>query len=250
VTRKKISMATFVLVHGAWHGGWCWDKLAPLLRTAGHIVHTPTLAGLAERAHLLTRNIGLETHIQEIISLLDDSDLHGVILVGHSYGGMVITGVAEQAPALIGHLVYLDAVAPIGEERSLQELFQRHRPDNWRELAAEIARGEGWFIPVPTGDTLMGITDSTDLRWVRSHLTPHPAKTFLQRLEGDHHPHGLAVSFIRTPTRSGTPNGFSADAERVQQAGGKYYELPGGHDAMVTMPRELAAILAEIAYAH
>lgn len=240
-------MATFVLIHGAWHGGWCWDKLAPLLRSAGHVVHTPTMAGLAERAALLTRDIGLDTHIREIVGLLDDADLRGVILVGHSYGGMVITGVAEQSPARIGHRVYLDAVAPIGAERSLQELFQRHRPETWRELATAITRGDGWLIPVPDGETIMGVTDPADLRWLRSHLTPHPAKTFRQRLKGDHRPHGLPITFIRTPATSGIPNGFSSDAERVRQAGGRYYELPGGHDAMVTMPRELAAIFAEIA---
>ena len=242
-------MSTFVLIHGAWHGGWCWERVAPLLRAAGHAVHTPTLTGLAERADLLNSEVGLETHLADIAALLAGADLREAILVGHSYGGMLITGLAERMPARLGHLIYLDAVAPIGAERSVQELFQRHRPDTWRDLATDIAtRGDGWRIPVPTGAPILGVTDPADLRWLRAHLTDHPARTFTDRLAGDQRPpRHLPTSFIRTPTAPGLPNGFSRDAERIRQAGGRYYELAGGHDAMVTMPHELAALLMTIA---
>ena len=109
-----------------------------------------------------------------IADLLAGADLREVILVGHSYGGMIITGLAERMPARMGHLIYLDAVAPIGAERSVQELFQRHRPDTWRDLATDIAtRGDGWRIPVPTGEPILGVTDPADLRWLRAHLTDH-----------------------------------------------------------------------------
>ena len=98
-------MATFVLVHGGWFGGWCWQKVIPFLEAAGHEVHAPTLTGLAERASELSPEVGLETHIQDIIGLLVEKNLHGVILVGHSYGAMVITGVVDQVPERIAHLV-------------------------------------------------------------------------------------------------------------------------------------------------
>src|SRR5713101_6890568 len=99
-------MATFVLVHGGWHGGWCWQKVIPFLAAAGHEVYAPTLTGLAERASELSSEVGLDTHIQDIVGLLEEKNLHGVILVGHSYGGMVITGVVDQVPERIAHLVY------------------------------------------------------------------------------------------------------------------------------------------------
>ena len=104
--------ATFVLVHGAWHGGWCWSRVAPLLRGAGYPVFAPTLTGLGERLHLLTPQVDLDTHVRDITSLLDYEDLHNVILVGHSYGGMVISGVAETAGTRLAQLVYLDAFLP------------------------------------------------------------------------------------------------------------------------------------------
>src|SRR3954463_3590774 len=90
--------ATFVLVHGAWHGGWCWKKLTPLLCAAGHTIYTPPLTGVGERAHLLTPDIGLDTHITDIVNVLEYEDLREIVLVGHSYGGMVIAGVAERVP--------------------------------------------------------------------------------------------------------------------------------------------------------
>ena len=103
---------TFVLVHGAWHGGWCWRFVRDLLEKSGHRVHAPSLTGLGERKHLARPDIDLDTHIADIVSLLEMEDLSDVVLVGHSYGGMVITGVADRAPERIGRLVYLDAFVP------------------------------------------------------------------------------------------------------------------------------------------
>src|SRR6185312_289139 len=102
----------FVLVHGAWHGGWCWKRVSPLLRALGHEVFTPTLTGLGERQHLMSPEVGLDTHIKDVLGVLEYEDLHDVILVGHSYAGMVIAGVAEKAAERIAHLVYLDAFVP------------------------------------------------------------------------------------------------------------------------------------------
>ena len=116
--RKK--QATIVLVHGAWHGGWCWKKVVPLLRAYGNDVYAPTLTGLGERSHLLHQQIDLDLHIQDIVAMLDYEDLHDVTLVGHSYGGMVITGVADRERARINKLVYLDAFMP-DNGKSLQD---------------------------------------------------------------------------------------------------------------------------------
>ena len=105
-------MATFVLVHPAWFGGWCWKKVSPLLRAQGHAVHTPTLSGLGERVHLARPEIGLDTHVDDVVNLLVYEDLHEVVLVSNSSGGMVITGAADRAPERIARLVYLDAFVP------------------------------------------------------------------------------------------------------------------------------------------
>ena len=105
-------MTTFVLIHGAWHGGWCWKKVSPILREAGHETYSPTLTGLGERSHLLSRDIDLNCHIQDVVNVLEYKGLKDVVLVGHSYAGMVITGVADRCPERLAQLVYLDAFAP------------------------------------------------------------------------------------------------------------------------------------------
>src|SRR5713101_2147973 len=103
---------TFVLVHGAWHGGWCWRRVSDRLRKAGHQVFTPTLTGLGERSHLARPDIGIDTHIEDVAKVFELEDLNDVILVGHSYGGMIITGAAEKVVDRLRHLVYLDAMVP------------------------------------------------------------------------------------------------------------------------------------------
>jgi pimeloyl-ACP methyl ester carboxylesterase len=116
-------MTTFVLVHGAGHGGWCWGRVAPLLRAAGHEVVTPTLTGLGERVHLLDGRVDLELHVTDIVNVLRYEDLHDVVLVGHSYGGTVITGAADRAPERVAKLVYLDAAFP-GDGQSVADVVE------------------------------------------------------------------------------------------------------------------------------
>jgi pimeloyl-ACP methyl ester carboxylesterase len=142
-------MATYVLIHGGWHGGWCWARVAPILRAAGHDVYAPSLTGLGDRVHLLSPSVRLETHIEDVLGVLSYEDLRDVVLVGHSYGGMVITGVADRAADRVSHLVYLDAFVPRDGE-CLLDLLPEERADagwNYRELPT----GHDAMVTMPSG---------------------------------------------------------------------------------------------------
>jgi pimeloyl-ACP methyl ester carboxylesterase len=170
-------VATFVLVHGAWHGGWCWTRLIPLLESAGHRAFGPSLTGLGDQAWLLSPEIGLGTHVQDIVELVQEQRLRQVILVGHSYGSMVITEVADRVPDQVAHLVYLDTFVPrMGEAMSdiaplVIGVFRRQAR----------RRGDGWRVDPPQGNSF-GVTEATDVSWVRAMVTPQPLKTFEEPL--------------------------------------------------------------------
>ena len=168
-------MATFVLVHGAWFGGWCWQKVIPLLEAAGHEVYAPTLTGLAERASELSPEVGLDTHIQDIVGLLEEKNLHGVMLVGHSYGGMVITGVVDQVPERIAHVVYLDTFVP----RDGDLMANISIIIKWLLRKRVRACGDGWRV---ASQGTYGVTTEPDRSWVLSKVTPQSLKTFEQPL--------------------------------------------------------------------
>jgi pimeloyl-ACP methyl ester carboxylesterase len=241
--KKEASMATFVLVHGGWHGGWCWQKVIPFLEAAGHEVYAPTLTGLAERASELSPEVGLDTHIQDIVGLLVDKDLHGVVLVGHSYGGMVITGVVDQVPERIAHLVYLDTFVP----RDGESMVDVSPVVIW--LLRKQAQGDGWRIP-SHGD--YGVTREPDRSWVLKNVTPQPLKTLEQPL------HLKNSAIVSTKPRTHidcTGSGFVFSLLRhllapralpPREAGWRLRKLPTGHDAMITMPEELADLLLEV----
>lgn len=233
------TQATFVLIHGAWHGGWCWKKLTPLLRAAGHEVYTPTLTGLADRAHLLSPQIGLNTHIADITALLAYEDLHNVILVGHSYGGMVITGVAEVAAQRLAHLVFLDAFIP-QDGQSLFDTIPDHGAP-MQKIAAEA--GDGWHVPL--GQATFGVTDEADIAWMATRITSQPLRSFEEPVHLTD-PAALALPRSYVLCRKDGPSRFYPFAEQAQHAGWGYYELTACHDAMITMPEELAAILLQI----
>ncbi len=224
--------ATFVLVHGAWHGGWCWKKVTPLLQAAGHQVLTPTLTGLGERAHLLNPQIDLSTHIQDITSVLEYEDLRNVVLVGHSYGGMVIAGVAEKAGVRLAGLVYLDAFLP--ENGKAVKDYTQLPP----------VRDDGWRIPTLGPPSAYGVTDERDVAWMTPRLGDQPLKTFTQPVQlSSDRDRSLSQTFIQC-----TKAPFFAEAgERAKRRGFRYRELfSAGHDAMVTKPKELAKILLEV----
>ena len=242
-------MTTYVLVHGAWHGGWCWKKVAPLLRRAGGEVFTPTLSGLGERQHLAQRldpaQIDLDLHIRDIVQVLEYEDLDHVVLVGHAYAGMVITGVAEICPERIAHMVYLNGVIPADGESMADQLVPVRGPEFADWVRGHIERGEG-FLPSPESPEDVGrrwgITDAADLAWAYSHVSPQPAAAMAAPVHtGRPEAKAIPCSFV-----GGSESGFDTVAERARQAGWGVYHVDSGHDTMISHPSELAEILLKI----
>jgi pimeloyl-ACP methyl ester carboxylesterase len=227
-------MTTFVLVHGSFHGGWCWKKAAPLLRQAGHDVYTPTLTGLGERSHLATPKTGLELHIQDILQVLEYEDLHDAVLVGHSYAGLVITAAAERAPQRVSHLIYLDAFIPHDGKSAFDLMPGTEKP--WTQMAA--AQGDGWLVP-SMSPVEMGIDNPADAAWTQSRLKPMPLLTHQEKY---HKTPGAADKLPHTYILC-TEFGFHETASEAKSLGWDCFELETGHDAMITMPKELAQTL-------
>ena len=226
-------MTTFVLVHGSWHGGWCWKKLAPLLRARGHEVYTPTLTGLGERAHLLSPAVNVDTHVQDVLGVLAAEDLQDVTLVGHSYAGLLLPVIANAAADRLRQLVYLDAT----QAASGMALFDRYPETRGQVAEAVGTTGEGWRVPVP--DINFGVADAADVRWLRSHLTPQPLAACEQPAVYARDPRDLLPCTYMACISERAPGG-----ERYPEgAGMNYLELPTGHDAMVTAPGALAEML-------
>lgn len=232
-------MAVIVLVHGAWHGGWCWSRVARRLRAGGHEVHVPTLTGLGERSHLLDRRIDLDTHVEDVLGVLRWEELGDVVLCGHSYGGMVVSGVADRAPERVAALVYLDAYVP----RDGQSLFDLQLPERRDGLvAAAQARGWGWLLP-PTPAEVFAVNEA-DRAWVDRQCVPHPLACFAQpiRLSGGI---GRVGRRLYVQAAGYAPSAFALIAEQLRQdAAWRVETLPCGHDAMVDMPDAVAALLA------
>jgi pimeloyl-ACP methyl ester carboxylesterase len=229
---------TYVLIHGAWHGGWCWQRVTPLLTAAGHRVLAPSLAGLAERRQLLSAVIDLDTHIDEIVALLERDDLRDVVLVGHSYGGLVISGVADRAAARLARLVFLDAVIVSGGE-AWSATHTPERVATWARLAAPSG---GVSVPPPDAGAF-GIADAADRAWVNRQLTPHPYRTYTQPLRLARPP---GAGLRKTHIACRGPGALSAAARRVPidaANGWTVRTLDTGHDAMITAPAALARLL-------
>ena len=233
-------MASFVLVHGAWHGGWCWVRVARLLRDAAHEVYTPTLTGLGERAHLASAEVDLETHVHDVVGLLEAEELRNVILVGHSYAGLVISGVAAHAANRLSHLVYLDAFVPESGRALLDYLGPR------AEAVRESARtaGDGWRIP-PFPPERFGVTSQRDRDWLLRRLVPQPLKSFEQPLSAVG---GEKLKRAYVYCSSPAMGAFDQFAERLREdRKWLYHEIKTGHDAMVTAPGEVAKFLLGLA---
>ena len=232
---------TFVLVPGAYHGGWCFRRVAEQLRSRGHTVHSLTLTGLGDRAHLADRVIDVDLHVSDVASVLDAEELEDVVLVGHSYGGFVIRGVAERRASKLRALVYLDALVPVDGETLLDHLGA--------DFAAKIREGgrlhgDRYLVPVPPAE-FFGLGPE-HASWVMRHLTPQPFSTGTQPMHlADDDPR-IARSYIHcdSPCMEHTVRSKT----RVRgEPGWTHRTLPTGHESFVTMPGALTHVLEELA---
>ena len=231
---------TFVLVHGAWHGGWCWRRVADLLEKQGHKVFAPTLTGLGERSHLLRAGINVSTHVTDVVNVLKWEGLSGVVLCGHSYGGMVISGVAEQMASAISSIVFLDAFVPENGEA----VASLTGPAVQDALRAAQQKGELGIAPRPA--EAFGVNER-DRAWVDSKCVPQPIGTFTEAMTitGARERIGNKA-YIRAASYA-NPGFDKALARLKADRSWRTYGVPCGHDVMVDMPERLAEILLEVA---
>jgi pimeloyl-ACP methyl ester carboxylesterase len=253
-TRGRLARSTYVLVHGAWHGGWCWREVRALLEQAGHRVFTPTLTGLGERAHLRTPVPTLATHIQDVMSVIEAEELNEVILVGHSYAGMVITGVADKMKSRIKHIIYLDAALPQSGQSMITQNPAAATPEAIASTVAGLKSlttdGE-WMTPLPA--LAFGIpAEQTDrIAWLGRRLTAHPLTTWTDVLTlANGGSDGLARTYIFCTKPVLAQTSLATQAARIRAggagAGWLVIELQAGHDAMVSAPDGVASLLMQI----
>src|SRR5579863_318298 len=232
-------MATFVVVHGAWHGGWCWRRGARLLAKHGHEGFTPTLTGGGERSHLLTASGKVATHILDVGNEMTWQELNDVVLVGHSYGGMVISGVAEKMEKAIASLVMLDAFMP----EDGQGVLDIYPPPNREPVEAALRAGA---TTMPPRSAALFKVNEKDRAWVDAQCTPQPIQTFVQKLKltGARDRIGKKT-YIRAAAYANPY--FDAGLATARARNWRIYELPCGHDVMLDMPERLAEILQDVA---
>ncbi len=221
-------MATFLLVHGAWHGGWCWQRVVPILQEAGHTVHAPTLTGVCERSHLADLPVNLTTHVMDVVNEIKWKELNDIVLCGHSYGGMVITGAIEKCRDAVASIVYLDAFLPESGQ-CLDDIMGQSHPDV-----------NGMVKPITAE---MFCVNPADRAWVDAQTTPQSAACFSERLTLS----GV-LGEIRNKTyvkaNIGTAPPFQANFDRLSKLPDwQCHSLDCGHDAMIDMPNEVAEIL-------
>jgi len=227
---SKRETTTYLICHGGWSAGWAWKKMRPLLHAPPEsVLFTPTYTGVGERAHLATPEVGLETHIRDMLAVIETEELSDITLIGHSYGGMVATGVADRARDRVRRLIYLDAFVP----------------ENGNSLYALIGRTVGpdapWLVPprpVPPD------TSEADLRWINAHRSLQPIASFTTPL----HLSGRDLpprSYIRC-TRTAPDDTLKSSASKAQRNGWPYVEIDASHSPHVTAPELLAATLVRL----
>jgi pimeloyl-ACP methyl ester carboxylesterase len=227
--RGRTKPTTFLLVHGAWHGGWCWDQVSARLTALGHIVIAPTLTGLCERAHLLNPGVNLSTHIADVAGEIRFKDLSNIVLCGHSYGGMVITGVAERHADRIASIVYLDAFWP-RDGQSLDDITG--------------TPSQPGVNPTRNASAFMSPANAA---WANARLTPQPVETFREKLK-------VTGAVERIPKRTFVQATieerafFAAAFERAKATPGwKTVQVNSRHDVMVDEPEQMTRVLLNAA---
>lgn len=234
------SPRTFVLVHGAFHGGWCWKRVTSLLEAAGHRVFAPTQTGLGERVHLLQQGLNLDTFINDIANVLLWEDLTDVTLVGHSFGGIIATGVADRMRRRIRNLIYLDSLIL----RDGESAFDSIAPEIVEERRAAAMKTSGGLTMVVPPPSAFGITDPQDAAWLSRYCTPHPMATYEDRMVLSAEPgNGLPATYVAV-TPHYEPTTASREYAR-SRSDWTYREVPGAHDMMVNDPTGVVGILLE-----
>jgi pimeloyl-ACP methyl ester carboxylesterase len=233
----------FVLIHGGRHGGWCWRRVATQLRKKGHEVFTPTLTGLGERAHLLSPEIGLDTHIADVQGVFEYEDIQDAVLVAHSYGGVVVSGAMETIHERVRSLVLVDAHMPASGQ-SVFDLVGQERAGQMRQLSA--TRGGGWYVPV-TDASWWGLSDPDDVAWVNSKVTPQPLKTYEDRVGKTDRARSHPCTFIECSASAMSAAELAWQRERSKNSPSlRYRFLESSHDAMVSEPDALVELLLEV----
>jgi pimeloyl-ACP methyl ester carboxylesterase len=230
-------MSTFLVAHGSWSAGWAWKKMHPLMAARGHRLITPTYTGIGALSHLAHKDINLDTHIEDMLRVLFYDDLRDVILIGHSYGGMVATGVADRARDRIKHLVYLDAYAPEEGKSAHDYAPADRRDDQVKNLI------DGWKV-MPGG--VPDDTSPEDKAWLVKRRRPQPIKTYTQKIRF----HNGQLTLPRTFIYAKKPNPgdpFRPFMEKGRREGWKVYEIDASHSPHITAPDELMRILDEVA---
>lgn len=232
----------YVLVHGAWHGGWAWSKAAPLLRAAGHTVSAPTLSGLGERSHVAPGTSGLQVHVQDITAHLMMEDLRNVVLVGHSYAGCVVSGVLAARTGRVAHAVYVDALVPM-QGQSLSSFVPAPVKAEYEKRAAQDA-----LVPPRPPEAwgqLWGITDPAMIAWVRPRIQPQAARSFTETVQGDPMAENVRRSFLKC-TQNPNPLFKSIGAGIQKDRRYRYAEVDGHHDVMLLDPARFVEALLKL----
>ena len=233
MSSKKI----FLVCHGAWSAGWAWKKMHPLMQAAGHRLVTPSYTGLGERVHLANPSIDLETHIEDILNVIKYDDLRDIVLIGHSYGGMVATGVADRARDRTAQLIYLDAFVP----EDGQSLLDLNESD--RQRMQQLVKDGGWRVPPRP---ISPDTAEADIEWLNARRVDMPVKCFDTSLKLQSGKLTLPRSYIYA-TRITPADTFGQFAKRTRnEAGWRYYEIDASHSPNVTAPEPLMALLEKI----
>jgi pimeloyl-ACP methyl ester carboxylesterase len=233
-------VATFVLVHGAWHGSWCWKRVRKALQSQNHDVFTPTLTGIGERSHLLSPQVDLETHVADVVNLIRWEELDDLVLCGHSYGGCVITGVADRVPERLRALVYLDAFV-LQNGQSVHDVLPP--PVRDAQVASAQETGDGWKIAPITAEFFN--VNVADRAWVNAQCTPQPLATFRQRLALRNEMPAAKVTHVLATGYDHSP--FPPFHAHAKAKGWKTATVPCGHDVMLDRPDDLVRILRDAA---
>lgn len=230
--------ATFLVAHGAWSAGWAWKKMHPLMAAAGHRLLVPTCTGLGEREHLASREVDLEMHVQDLLGVIKYEELDDFVLVGHSYGGMVATAVADRVPERIRKLVYVDAFVP----RDGQSLLDLVPAEARRQQLASVEAGDGWRVPP---NPVPADTAAEDVGWIERLRIPQPLHCFDRpvKLSGDIKVPRAYVYALRRPAA----DTFGPFAARAREEGWEYHEIDASHSPQVTAPELLAELLSSLA---